>query len=77
MTAVLASQKQGTAARDATAIGHALAHGAAWLWRACVTVITAFAHHHVPPASQTAAFAVTVVLVMAIVFRRRKRPASA
>ena len=74
--AVLAAGKQGTAARDAIAIGRALAHGAAWLWHACVTVITAFAHHHVPPANQTAAFAVTFVLVMAIVFRKRKRPAS-
>lgn len=77
MTAALGSQKQGTAARDAAAIGHALANGLAWLWHAYVTVITAFAHHHVPPSSQTAAFAVTFVLVMAIVFRRRKRPASA
>ena len=77
MTVVLAAQKQGTAARDAATIGHALAHGLAWLWHAYVTVIPAFVHHQVPPAGQTAAVAVTFVLVMVIVFRRRKRPASA
>jgi Na+/phosphate symporter len=77
MTAVLAAGKQGTAARDAAAIGHALVNGAAWLGRAYITVITMFAHHQVPPPGQTAAFAVTFVLVMVIVFRKRKRPASA
>jgi Mg/Co/Ni transporter MgtE len=74
--AVLAAGKQGTAARDAAAIGHALVNGAAWLGRAYVNVITMFAHHQAPPPGQTAAFAVTFVLVMAIVFRRRKQPAS-
>lgn len=75
MTAVLAAGKQGTAARDAAAIGHELARGLAWLGHAYVTVITAFAHHQAPPPGQTAAFAVTFVVVMAVVFRRRRRPA--
>lgn len=77
MTSVLAAGRQGTAARDAAAIGHALAHGLGWLWQAYVTVITAFAHHQVPPSAPSAAFAATLAAVLLIVFRRRKRPASA
>jgi threonine/homoserine efflux transporter RhtA len=77
VTAVLAAPKQGTAARDATAIGHALAHGLGWLWHAYVTVVTAFAHHQVPPTAQTAAFAATFAAVVLFMFRRRKRSASA
>lgn len=69
MTAVLAAARnQGTAV-------HALTSGLEWLWRCYVTVLTAFAHHQVPPPVQSAVFAVTFTVALAIVFRRRKRSA--
>ena len=77
MTSILAAQKPGTAARDATAIGHTLARGLGWLWHSYVTVVTAFAHHQVPPSAPTAAFAATVAAVLLFMFRRRRRPAAA
>jgi hypothetical protein len=78
MTAVLAAQKQGTAARDAIAAGHDLARAAAWLGRAYIATATAVARHHAPAdPMQAAAFAVTLVLVLMIVSRGRKRRASA
>jgi hypothetical protein len=75
MTAVLAAGKQGTAARDAAAIGHALGHGLGWLWHSYLIVIQAFARHQVPPPAPAAAFAATFAAVLLIVFRRRKRSA--
>ncbi len=69
MTAIAAAAKHPPAIL--AGIGRALS----WVWHSDLAALTAVIHHQAPQAAQSAVLAVTLVLILAVATRRRRRSA--